>query len=116
MTVIKYYGSNEHGPPPPHFDINSLGVHKSQACNRQKDMKGEHALEERALQIYQNCDVTLDLSLQIWNADDRIIRDKDHKSRPISKFEVARKTVFIGEQMSTFNHMNHIQNLYADYA
>lgn len=75
----KGHGSNEKGI---YFDINSLSTDQGQ--NNSNGVNNHP--EERALQIYKSCNVDLELRLQIWNVDDRIIKDKDHRRRPQSQF------------------------------
>jgi hypothetical protein len=60
--------------------------------------------------------VGLELTLQIWNADDRIMRDKDHRQRSMITFKVIDKMIYIEEAMNTFQHMNYLQNEMQYYA
>ena len=78
---------------------------------------GECSQEERALQVYKNTQIELDLQLQVWNIDDRIIKDTDHRKRPTQTFSVLKNTTCLCDHpMTTFDHMNHIQNLYQSHA
>lgn len=61
-----------------------------------------------AIQYYTNCSVDLQLTLQIWNVDDRIMRDKDHRQRAMATFNVIDKVVYIEEAMNTFQHMSYL--------
>ena len=47
-------------------------------------------MDEQVLQFYKNCLVEFQLSLQIWNIDDRIMKDKDHRKRPSNEFQILR--------------------------
>lgn len=60
---------------------------------------------------FEECNVSLDLELQVWNIDERVIKDKNHNQRPINKYKILHKEVFIQEEMSTYGHMHHIENL-----
>ena len=34
-----------------------------------------------AIQIWNRCEVLLEIKMEIWNIDDRIIKDKNHRKR-----------------------------------
>lgn len=68
------------------------------------------------LQIYENCEVELELVLQIWNTDDRTIKDEDHRQRPDTEKRILKKRKTIEEPMTTFEHMNYMMSVYQDYA
>lgn len=45
----------------------------------QSAKKSAAALEEQILQIYEDCEMEFQLVLQIWNIDDRIMKDREHR-------------------------------------
>ena len=65
---------------------------------------------EKALQFFKNCTVEIDLSLEVWDIEDRKVSNKNYKKKPFEKFPVLFKEVLILEPMNTFDHMNYIQN------
>ena len=50
----------------------------------QSDSEGEFV-------TYTKCHVQLKLMLEMWNIDDRILLDKDHKKRPYLKKLILRE-------------------------
>ena len=58
----------------------------------------------------------LRLSLQIWNVDERALKDRDHSKKPLLESLLLQKTETIGPKLTSFGHMNYLQNLYQDYA
>ena len=54
-----------------------------QAINEYKNL----SVGEKALQFFLKCTVGFELRLQVWNIDDRIVRDKNHRQRPIASFQ-----------------------------
>ena len=54
------------------------GQDRRKQCDINPDspiLKGKFDTEQQCLQTYCDCDVVLCLNLEIWNIDDRIIRD-----------------------------------------
>lgn len=61
-------------------------------CDHQEYESKDLKLELDALKIYQGFTVELQVILQVWNLDDRVLKDKDHSKR--AQFEkVTLKTV-----------------------
>ena len=78
---------------------------------------GSHAKDdERGFLVFKNCQIDLSLTLEIWNVDDRIIMDKDHRKRAQSSYVIFEKRVTVQEPMTTFGHMHQIRNKYFDHA
>jgi hypothetical protein len=80
------------------------------------ELYSEEALRKDVFQLYQNCDVALEITLELWNMDDRVLRDKMHRERPMSEHKILTKREHIQKRMSTYGHMDHLRNLYQDYA
>ena len=59
-----------------YFDINENKEH----INDFKSL----SIGEKSLQFFIDCTVGFELWLQVWNIDDRIVRDKNHRKRPIA--------------------------------
>ena len=60
--------------------------------------------------------MSLDIYLEVWNIDDRVLRDANHRARPSSEHKVLNKTEFIEKRMSSFGHMEYLKNKYQDHA
>jgi len=45
--------------------------------------RGEFKRELHALELIEEEEINLRLKIEIWNVDDRVLKDKDHTSRPI---------------------------------
>lgn len=71
---------------------------------------------EDVLQIYESCLVDFELSLQIWNIDDRIMKDRDHRKRPNMEFQILKVKEQMNEVNSVFGHLTKLQNKYQDFA
>lgn len=69
-------------------------------------------VDKEDLIIFYNCEVEFELRLQIWNIDNRIIKDSDHRRIPIHNYSIMKDKINIPEAMSSFGHMNYIQNKY----
>lgn len=50
----------------------------------------EKTKEEKFLELYQDCDVDLEITLQIWNIDDRFMQNTSDKQRPITEFNILK--------------------------
>jgi len=45
-----------------------------------------------------------------------VLKDKDHRKRPMHIINVLKHIELVVEKMNTFDHMNYIQNMFFDYA
>jgi len=52
----------------------------------------------------------------MWNVEERVMRDKDHRQRPTFTHTVLKKVVKIGEKMNQVGHMKYLRNKYQDLA
>jgi hypothetical protein len=48
--------------------------------------------------------------MQIWDVEDRILMDKDHKKRPIMKKKVLRIIETLTKPMNSFETMSYMRN------
>jgi|TARA_B110000285_G_C15016513_1_gene559333 methionine aminopeptidase len=53
--------------------------------------------------------------LEIWNIDDRIIKDKDHRKRPQAEKTILKKKEKFNKPQSFLSIMKILQNKYQDY-
>ena len=91
------------------FDIEK---EKNKVKVRGKDLDPRKAV----FQLYQECEVCIDIILEVWNVDDRVLRDKNHRARASSEHKVLSKSEFIDKRMSAFGQMDFLRNKYQDYA
>ena len=70
--------------------------------------------EYSGLQRYKHAQVSFELTLQLWSMDDRIIRDRDHRRRPMFQFSTLKlkKDMENSEPMNTFQMMMYLRNMY----
>ena len=66
----------------------------------------EHAMEIEALKVYAECTVEFSLYLQVWNLDDRVMIDSDHRKRPIVEVLTLRTNMQFPESTTSFCQMN----------
>jgi len=87
---------------PPIARQSSLIEHSSKGDSEVGEIK--HI--EKAIQIYKNSNVKVDLHLMVWNVDDRILQDSEQNFEPLFEDLVVSKTKLIPEEMSSFDHMD----------
>ena len=67
-------------------------------------------------EVFQNSKIELNLELQIWNVDDRVIKDKEHRRRPIYTHTVFIKQLSIEKALNLFETMDQLQNEFQSFA
>ena len=70
---------------------------------------------EKVLQFFKDCTVSFQLILQVWNVEDRHIRDRNFRKKPMETFTILNLEEEIKESMNTFDQMNYLQNKYQDF-
>lgn len=70
----------------------------------------------KCISIYTTCTVKLDLVLQVWNVEDRILMDVDHRKRAIIEVNTLHTIEKFDEPMSYFKIMKSMKNKYGDYS
>ena len=58
-----------------------------------------------ALEVHSDGVVRLDLFIELWNLDDRIIKDADHTKKPLMHHRILSVTNTLHESMNTFQMM-----------
>lgn len=76
----------------------------------------KYTKELKALRVHSSYQVRLTLTFQIWNIDDRIIKDKDHRKRPWFKKKVLSVVDDITSSMNEFQIMQALRTKFHDYA
>lgn len=87
--------------------VHYLNCHSAQMENFDFSRKQE-ALEEQVLQVYENCEIEFQLVLQVWNIDDRIMKDKDHRQRPNTEFLILKNRDTIKDSSNVFGQLNRL--------
>lgn len=73
-------------------------------------------LHRQALQVYRDALVEITLSLQIWNVDERILRDEEHRQRPVSDHQVLQERRLLRGDMTSADHMQFLSSCYRGHS
>jgi len=66
--------------------------------------------------VFSNQKVKLKLLIQIWNADDRVLKVKSHHKKPVFERVVLRVIEKLSQPLNRFEVMQFLKNKYRDYA
>ena len=63
---------------------------------------------EKVLRYFKDCTVSFQLILQVWNVEDRHVRDRNFRKKPVETFTILDFEEEIKEPMNTFDQMNYL--------
>jgi hypothetical protein len=70
----------------------------------------------KALTEWSWCEVKLTIRMEIWNIDDRIIKDKSHRKRPQAEKVIMTTIEKFEKPQNLIGIMRILQNKYQDYS